>query len=172
MVKPCISPDWLLKMHEVVDNFLPKEEFNSIKNILMGDDFPWYYNSSVANDMDIDDFYFTHTFFKNLEVNSNCYIILKPIIQKLNIKALIRAKGNLYTKTEQLINHRKHTDFSFEHKGAIFYVNTNNGFTILEDGTKIESVENRILFFDAYKMHNSTNCTDEKIRVNINFNYF
>jgi hypothetical protein len=159
-------------MYEVIDNFLPEEEFNNIKNIVMGNNFPWYYNSSVADDTDISSFYFVHAFFNNLEVNSNYYIILSPILQKLNVKALIRAKGNLYPRTEQLINHKQHTDYDFEHKGAVFYINTNNGSTILDDGTKIASVENRLLVFESHKSHNSTNCTDEQTRVNINFNYF
>ena len=59
----------------------------------------------------------------------------------------------------------------FPHKGFLFYVNTNNGFTILEDGTKVESIANRALFFDSSKSHKSTTCTDEDIRVNININY-
>ena len=159
-------------MYKVIDNFLPKEEFNNIKNIIMGGSFSWYYNSFVANEEDVDNFYFTHLFFDNLKVNSNHYEILNPILEKLEIKALIRAKGNLYSSTEQLIEHKKHCDYDFEHKGAIFYVNTNNGFTILEDGTKIESVENRVLMFNPNKLHNSTNCTDKQPRVNVNFNYF
>jgi hypothetical protein len=159
-------------MYKVIDNFLPKEEFNDIKNIIMGSNFPWFYNSCVATKKDVDNFYFTHLFFDSLKVNSNYYEILNPILEKLEIKALIRAKANLYSSTEQLIEHKKHCDFSFDHKGVIFYVNTNNGFTILEDGTKIKSVENRVLMFNPSKLHNSTNCTDKQPRINVNFNYF
>ena len=84
---------------------------------------------------------------------------------------MIRSKCNLYTKTEKLFEHKLHTDMPFPHKGFLFYVNTNNGFTILEDGTKVESIANRALFFDSSKSHKSTTCTDEDIRVNININY-
>jgi hypothetical protein len=42
----------------------------------------------------------------------------------------------------------------------------------LKDGTKIDSVENRILFFNPSEEHDSENCTDEKTRINININYF
>ena len=159
-------------MYEVLDNFLQEDEFNNIKNIIMGDNFPWYYNDAVGTKEDTSNFYFTHTFFKNLNPHSNYYELLNPILQKLKIKALIRAKGNMYSKTEQLVEHGSHVDYDFEHKGAVFYVNTNNGFTVLDDGTKIKSVENRLLVFEPYKIHNSTNCTDKQIRVNINFNYF
>ena len=157
-------------MYEVIDNFIAKENFEDLKNILMTDDFPWFFSQNV-NSEDTNNFYFTHTFFCNSNINSTYFGIVRPILNKLNIKNLIRVKGNLYPKTEQLENHGQHIDYSFDHKGAIFYINTNNGFTVLEDGTKIKSVENRLLIFDAYKMHNSTNCTDQKIRMNINFNY-
>ena len=55
---------------------------------------------------------------------------------------------------------------------SIFYVNTNNGYTKFEDGTKVESVANRLVSFPANKKHTGTSCTDEKTRVVINFNYF
>ena len=51
-------------------------------------------------------------------------------------------------------------------------INTNNGFTILEDGEKIETKENRMLLFDASKKHKSTTCTDNIYKCNIIFNYF
>ena len=50
-------------------------------------------------------------------------------------------------------------------------MNTCNGFTILDDGTKIDSIENRALLFDPSKLHHSTTCTDEKVRINIILNY-
>ena len=55
---------------------------------------------------------------------------------------------------------------------SIFYVNSNNGYTVFEDGTKVESVANRFVSFPANMKHKGTSCTDEKIRVVINFNYF
>jgi hypothetical protein len=50
-------------------------------------------------------------------------------------------------------------------------LNDCNGYTVIGD-KKIESKANRALFFDPSVEHNSTNCTDEKARFNINFNYF
>ena len=37
---------------------------------------------------------------------------------------------------------------------------------------KIESIENRMILFDASRLHTSTNTTNVNRRVNINFNYF
>ena len=115
---------------------------------------------------------FLFHFFEDYKINSHNFDIIKPILYVLKPNALIRVKGNLYPNLNIDINNAYHIDYEFEHKGAIFYVNTNNGKTILEDGTEIDSVENRLLIFDASKPHCSTHCTDEKIRVNINFNYF
>ena len=84
----------------------------------------------------------------------------------------MRAKANMYLKTNKVIKHGLHVDRPFKHKGCIFYINTHNGFTVLEDGTEIKSVANRALFFDSSKKHSSTSCTDQNIRVNININYF
>ena len=78
----------------------------------------------------------------------------------------------MYPSTPKIVYHDPHVDIPWQHKGAIFYVNTNNGVTVLEDGTEIESIENRLLLFDSSKEHSSTSCTDAKVRVNINFNYF
>lgn len=163
---------------EIVDNYLPKEQFENIKNIICEDSmhFPWYYNKFLNNRDygEIDDhFYFVHVVYHNYLKNSNYFEDLLPLINKINPRALIRVKVNGYPKNgDKIIKHNYHTDYDFTHKGAIFYLNTCNGKTILEDGTEIDSVANRILFFDASKPHSSTNCTDAKMRFNININYF
>ena len=83
----------------------------------------------------------------------------------------MRAKVNLYLKTTKIIEHAKHVDYPIPHKGAIIYLNTCDGYTRLHDGTKIESVENRLLLFDSSKLHNSTSTTNSLGRYNININY-
>ena len=50
-------------------------------------------------------------------------------------------------------------------------MNTNNGYTEFENGTTVESEENRMVVFPAEMKHRGTSCTDKKIRVVINFNY-
>ena len=93
----------------------------------------------------------------------------------LNIFSLLRIKINCYPKTEKIIIHGKHKDFSGFNgsiKAVLFSLNTCNGSTILEDGKEIKSVANRALFFDCMKPHSSTSCTDKEARFNININYF
>lgn len=160
---------------KIIDNFLDEETFTQINQFMMGDNFPWYYNPFVASyEKENELFYFTYRFFdRDIDIAmSPLFQLIEPIVRLIKPRELIRAKGNLYPNVGKVTNDPFHKDYSFEHKGAIFYINTNNGATIFEDGTRVESVANRILFFDPTTPHASCRCTDEKIRVNINFNYF
>jgi len=160
--------------YRIVDNFLNPQDFSKIKNILESPHFPWYYQKEINkhDSKDSLDCYFTHSLFDTMEGSNNFFNTLSPILQKIKIKSLIRIKCNLYPKTEKLTIHKKHKDFDYKHKGALFYINTNNGGTILNDNTKIDSVENRMLFFEPNILHSSTSTTNQKARININFNYF
>lgn len=161
--------------YKVIDNVLDKETLSTMQSILLGNNFPYYF-MSVVTGVDNDKELLNHSFFGHLLYSNyqptNAYGVIKPLLDYIKPKSLIRAKINLYTKTEEIIVHKAHVDFDYEHNGALFYVNNNDGYTLLEDGTKIESVENRLLLFKSYKKHSSTTCTNEKIRVNININYF
>lgn len=164
-------------MFKIIDNFLPKNEFNKLQKILMSDYFPWYFNDYVTSINDNDnECYFTHVFFNSLkfnEVNSNFFNDLNFLINKIKIKNIIRIKANFYHRNDKLIAHKKHTD-EFSDTGAIFSINTNNGGTLLYENQApvfVNSVENRMLFFNPNLFHSSTNCTNSKGRININFNY-
>ena len=54
---------------------------------------------------------------------------------------------------------------------ALLSLNTCDGYTKLKDGTKIDSVANRVLLFDPCEEHCSTTTTNVKARFNINVNY-
>ena len=55
---------------------------------------------------------------------------------------------------------------------SIFYMNTTNGPTILEDGTEIECRANRLVSYSNEIQHAAVLCTDAEYRVVINLNYF
>ena len=168
--------------YEIIDNFLPEEEFEEIRNTIIGPEFPWYMTPYVSNFDEIyqepDDptcaYYFTNTLFdsNSLEVKPRAPLLM-PVVRKLGVQSAIRIKANLYPSTSTVVHHPSHTDLPWKHCGAIFYLNTNNGFTVLdeEDGVEVESVANRMLIFDASKRHHSTTCSDQRCRINVNFNY-
>lgn len=162
-------------MYKIIDNFLTQDKFLKVKNSILNPEFSWNLTPCVSNlneNLKItSSYYFTHLFYSGLYVNPNSHIFI-DILNQLEVKSLIRIKANLYPSTDNIEYQTEHIDYDYSHKGAIFYLNTNDGFTILEDETKIESIENRILLFDSFKPHNSTTCTNDKCRVNVNFNYF
>ena len=55
---------------------------------------------------------------------------------------------------------------------GIYYLNTNDGYTELEDGTIIDSVQDRMLFFNSKLKHRGVSQLDTKERVVINFNFY
>jgi len=160
--------------YKVIDNFLPQELFKKIKDQLtISQMIPWYYNDRVAGNNDGPfDYYFTHLFYADYVIKSEYFSIFKDLISKLNAKSLIRVKGNFYPHTPEIVHHANHTDYDYPHNAAVFYVNTNNGSTVLNDDVVIESKENRILLFNPLIPHHSTTCSDERFRITINFNYF
>jgi len=166
--------------YEIIDDVLPQDKFQIIKNTIVHAEFPWYMSPFVASQEeaymmkkmnDPGSSYLTHMFYTGFHVSKHCFIF-SELLRKLDVKSLIRIKGNLYPSTEKLIHHAKHFDYDYKHRGAILYINTNDGLTVLEDGTEVESIQNRLLLFDPSKTHNSTTCTDDKCRINVNFNFF
>lgn len=168
--------------YKIIDNFLEEEQFEEIKNEIIGPNFHWNMNPCVSNleemyeydpNTIVSSYYFTNTLFSSTDliVKPRC-LLFESFVNKLEMKSLIRIKANLYPSTKKIMHHKKHTDFPFSHRGAIFYLNTNNGLTVLEDGTEVQSIKNRLLLFDPSKIHNSTTCTDQKCRINVNFNFF
>tara|TARA_A100001011_G_C14273257_1_gene827991 strand:+ start:1551 stop:2033 length:483 start_codon:yes stop_codon:yes gene_type:complete len=159
---------------KIIDDVLNRKDFDTIKQTMLGINFSWFYTEGISekniND-EYKDYYLTHMFLYDYQ-KSAWFDMLNPIFKILDPIVMRRVKGNMYPSTPEIVHHNSHTDAPYKHKGAIFYVNTNNGFTVLHDGTKVQSIENRLLLFDASLEHHSTSCTDENTRVNININYF
>ncbi len=159
---------------QVFDNFLEQPYFDKLSKLLNSADFPWYTTKDISNKGQYFDklYYQTHTFFQFHQIMSDYFSELRPLFDKLEVKSLIRAKANLYPAKESLSEHGWHTDYDYENKTALLYINNTDGYTKFKDGTKVESVANRMLIFDSKKEHLSTNCTNDWARVNINLNYF
>tara|TARA_Y100000114_G_C11575436_1_gene238485 strand:+ start:38 stop:520 length:483 start_codon:yes stop_codon:yes gene_type:complete len=155
----------------IYKNFLDKKTFTNIKEKIMSDHMPWYYNDSVIHQFD-KNFQFTFTFVTNTEINCSEEMIniIKPILKKIKYKKLKRVKANLLTQTKDIVEQGFHTDYP---KGvtSIFYINTCNGYTKFKNGKKIKSEENKLVEFNSNLEHSGSSCTDEKRRIVINFNY-
>ena len=161
--------------HKIVDNYLDKEDLQKLKKVYDHMLFPWFFCDTIA-DKDIKEkelFYLIHVLYAEDKPNSSYFdMIIRPFLKNRFWNTLHRVKLNNYPNQNRFAEHTAHKDYDFKHKGALFCLNTCNGYTKMYDGTKINSVENRMIFFDPTKEHASTNTTDSTKRVNINFNYF
>ncbi len=154
----------------IIDNFMDQTYFKQLQDVVMGDQMSWFFQKEV-NSFD-KNIYFTHILYQDYAPCSNLWGHFQNLALRLDAKAFIRIKMNCYPRTDKIITHASHVDEDFKHRGALFYWNTNNGKTILENGTEIKSVANRMLLFNAARPHQSTTCTDQPARYNINFNFF
>ena len=92
---------------KIIDNFLSDNNFKKIQELFMSPDFPYYFNSTVADETDTNNFYFTHTIYDKNIVNSDYYKTLDPLLTKLDTMFLRRVKVNCYTRSEKIIKHKK-----------------------------------------------------------------
>jgi len=163
---------------QVIDDFLDKKDFLFVHNLIMNEPFPWFYMDSyketgLEKDKTNNFSYYLHMLYDDNVPTSQYFEQIVPLIfNKIEFKSLIRVKVNSYLRENLLYEHDLHTDYNYSNKGAVFSINTCNGYTKFEDGTKVDSVANRLVLFDASKPHCSTNTTNQPRRVNININYF
>lgn len=191
----------MTKKIKIEDNFLKQEKFDELQTLMMVKDFPWYFRyryytdiqgltlpntpkvdprlRGKAKDETLDQFQFTHTFYDSHAPQSPHMQQVNYFFEPLQIASAWRIRANLLTRLPSIVQNPFHTDMMFlleekqkEWTTSIFYVNTNNGFTVFEDGTKVESVANRMLTFPANMKHTGTTCTDQQTRIVINFNYY
>ena len=123
----------------------------------------------------LDDWYAIHMLYYNDVPMTHFFnyvnsLLIEKIRSDKRLKSLIRAKCNFYGHTHEIVEHQSHTDYEYEHIAAVFSLNTCDGYTRIGD-TIVESVENRIVFFDGSKIHNSTSTSNKKGRFNINLNF-
>ena len=166
----------------IKENFVPQDFFTKMQSLMLGEEFPWYFSEPI--DMDtlnpnllcdpLDNFQLCHTFYANDEPVSPFYpVCIEPFVKALGMRHLIRIKVNLNLRAKNIIKQGFHVDNNYHDSfTSILYLNTNDGYTEFIDGTKVESVENRLVIFDTPLLHTGTTCTNEKYRLTLNLNYY
>ena len=158
-------------MMKVIDNFLPEEEFKHINSFMTGQMFPWYFFPGMIRE---DDGYyqFMHMFYQpDVGPNSDHIELFTNFMTRIGAKKCKRIKANLTLRTSTPQESLFHTDYN-DIKTAIFYINTNNGYTEFESGVRVSSVANRVCIFDSNLEHRGVSHTEgDYQRVVVNFNY-
>jgi len=172
-------------MIKIIDNFIPINFNNKIKEDIKEGRLPFYYNEGNVKYSKLSQF--THSCYNKTENQSSDYFnVIYPIVYfiekeyNLTISELKRIKINIIT-SKHLANkdldtalHRDEEDpnyFSF-----LYYVNNSDGDTCFynEDGTILQKVtpkENTGVLFNSNILHRATPPinTDARIVINILF---
>jgi hypothetical protein len=157
----------------IIENALSEKVFGQVQEHMMSLQYNWHFGEGVATNNSKGDFQFMHTIHEGCYMDSQPdYQVVDAILELLRPQLIIRIKANLLTITEEHKVHGMHVDNLIPGAlTAIYYINTNNGYTIFEDGDKVESVANRLVVFPANTTHSGASCTDELRRVVINLNF-
>ena len=153
--------------------------FLSIQAALQADSFAWE-KSAVLSGSDAaqldsaDNVQQVHGFYlikRGIRFASPTLDIIRPVIDQLKPFALLKAKANRTARNVRHVEYGLHVDT--RRAGAttaIFYLNSNDGYTLFGDGQKVASVENRVVIFDAATLHTGASCTDAEHRLVLNLN--
>jgi hypothetical protein len=175
----------LTNSRKIIDNVLPTEIFENLK-ASFNDNFPWYLSSNVTYKNDMNEFSspyhykFHHLCFDNFVPTSSLYDRLMPLINFINPSAIKIARIFLTTYTGKQRNQGFHTDWILQNdddnnrylKSSVFYINSNNGGTLFEDGQFVQSVENRLLTFATQERHAAITADDVSARIVVNMVHF
>jgi len=158
----------------VIDNFLPDSLHQDLKSLILGQNIAWSYIPGATCPDIKDEFYFAHRVIAP-GYTSSLFKDIKPMLYFMDdrmgfvIDSLQRINCTLTTNQGVRKRTTMHVDGNEPHYVGIYYINDNNGPTVVED-TEVECVAKRFLLFDGSKMHCGTLQTDCHARVNIVFN--
>ena len=175
-------------MIQVIDNLLNPKQHKDIKNMMLKDGLlPWKYNDrkvSMGED-EVSNYQFTHLFYSFHSVTgttrhivSQQIDVVRPLLDKIGFVALHRVKANLEPVKPKRYKSEWHYDVAINNKPctfmttAIYYVNTCDGYTEFDDGTKVDCIANRLVRFSSDIKHRGVSQLNSKVKCVINLNYF
>ena len=164
-----------MENYKVIDNFLRPDIFKGVKLSLLSGKNPWGLKSGLAEKGDDDAISFGLNLYDNNQVLGHFYYsIVEPLVQRIEAKNIYRAIANLVPLPRKPITAGIHIDHNFPHNVLLYYVNTNNGYTILDPkgkNIKIKCIENRALIFNGLIPHTGVLQSDELLRLNVNITF-
>ena len=170
----------MIKGVEIYDDYLPHRLYVNIHDYWMGKkdkgdithSCPWVIDNCSYQDH----IQYVHMVYSSHTILTPGWETILPIVESENMVAVARIKANAVAKTEKLLVFPEyHCDFAPDMRHmitGIYYINSNDGYTLFENGQKVESIGNRFVKFPANMRHTGTSCTNAERRILINFNYF
>lgn len=166
---------------KVVDNFLSQKHYNKLLEEINNNQ--WFYDPVVvfsegnidpvdrkyASPDTLDQYQFV------LPIHHDGLIHNRAIVEIFSHYILprswVKIKANFSPKRTKIIKNDLHIDTNYGDLTAIYYLNSNNGYSYFEGGKSVNSVANRIVIFPRETYHSGTTATTDHRKV-INLNYF
>ena len=197
----------MIETYKIIDDAIPKKYQDDIEDLLLGNNsFPWYYVDDVTLTKDkIDKFAtkalcpaFNHVFWndQNPYANDAWWPFIKPLAytayDKVNIEVteILQARSFLQLPiAKETPENHPHFDLPFDHLVCLYYVNDNEGPTVLynetnkeytldqindikfTEMTKVYPKKGRALLFNGKYFHASST-PNQRSRCIINFDLF
>lgn len=183
---------------KVIDNFLPKEYFSKLQELVLMNEQPWFFLSSPTTfDLNTQK---TYSFGCNvvllnqpesynplLSCSKYIKLLNEHVKSSCNFKRVIRCRLDMTTYRGEQITFHPHVDLSQKHYTSIFYLTKCNAPTIIYnqqhfseetiDTTNLTIMkqiipdENKLVVFDGNYIHTGTSATDVSRRILVNTNY-
>ena len=80
-------------MIEIIDNFLSKENFIKLQSMILGQNFPWFYNDYIHH-VDDGQFQYFHTFYSDEGKPSWQFSLVNDCLKELKPVKIKRIKAN------------------------------------------------------------------------------
>ncbi len=166
-----------MALYKVIDDFLPRNMENRLYEFMVEEkhemwQFIPYQTSASTQGQEGCQFVYR---IQNGEIGLRDLShdgIIKSFINRLEPYILLRVKANCTLRTGEHQQSVFHNDIhGTPCMTGIYYVNTNNGYTLFKDGGKVESKRNRIVIFPSHLKHCGVTTTDRSFRMVININY-
>jgi hypothetical protein len=141
-------------MIQVIDNFLPIQWQESIKNMLLSGNFPWYYASDITYENDAINPAMYHVYRNDSKDNSAFFNLLSPMVHmsNLDVKDIVQARSFLqFPLANPRIIDKLHVDLEFNHTVLLYYVLDSDGDTIIVD-KKFNNILETDLNFSDYNV--------------------
>ncbi len=175
---------------EVIDDFLPFDIWTQLDEMFgYNQNIGWVKDIVINEELETnkgllcDEKYnvqYVHWLYNFHAARGVCDDVMGHFGDKLAWRALLRAKVNWTQCTEEIQEYGYHVDYPWDHQTAIYYFNTNDGYTKFQKcGTKVASKANRLIKIPTSLYHTGTTCTNgsgmkaepNKGRYVLNINY-
>lgn len=160
----------------IIDDFLDDDYHSHLHDILMGWEFPWYYQHTLTNGCNhIQAHGFNH--WLSVDGDPDFAALVQQMQIEIGATECLRVRADMTLYNSEGYRHDFHVDSKEPHTVCIYYVNDTDGDTIIlgdkndHDIVRVKPKKNRLITFDGRHQHTGHSPKEHKNRILINANF-